>query len=328
MDRLVTVFGGSGFVGGAVVRALARDGWRIRVGMRRPHLGYKLRLLGNVGQIELVQANVRSRASVGSALEGAQAAVNLVGVLYERGGQSFDAVHVKAAGAVAALAAERGIERFVQMSALGADAESRSSYARSKADGETAVRSAVPGAVVLRPSVVFGPEDAFFNRFASLAGIAPALPLIGGGRTRFQPVYVGDVARAVAAALDEAGPGGGTYELGGPSVYSFRELMELVLRETGRRRPLVPLPWGVAGLIGKMGDLVAKLGVPPQLTNDQVELLRTDNVVSGRHPGLEAFGIAPTAVEAVVPSYLWRYRKGGQFADITPQGFLTHRQHG
>jgi NADH dehydrogenase len=275
-----------------------------------------------------VQANVRSRASVAAALDGAQAAVNLVGVLYEAGGQTFEALHAKAPGLIARLAAERGVEQFVQMSALGADAKSRSAYARSKAAGETAAREAIPGAVALRPSVVFGPEDAFFNRFASLASMAPALPLVGGGATRFQPVYVGDVAGAVAEALRAPALAGGTYELGGPSIYTFRELMEFVLRETGRRKPLVPLPFGVAGMIGAMGDLQARIGMPPQLTRDQVALLRTDNVVSGRHPGLEAFGISPTAAEAVVPSYLWRYRKGGQFADITPQGFLSHRQHG
>ena len=329
MDRLVTVFGGSGFVGGAVVRALARDGWRIRVAMRRPHLGYRLRVLANVGQIELVQANVRVRDSVAAALDGAQAVVNLVGVLYESGNQTFEDLQARAPGVIGKLAAERGIENLVQGSAIGADAKSASLYARTKAAGEAGVLAAMPSAVVLRPSIVFGPEDDFFNRFASIAASAPALPLVGGGATRFQPVYVGDVAQAVAEALRSPAFAGGTFELGGPTVYNFRELLELILRETGRRKPLVPLPFGAAGLIGKLGDLQAKvLPMAPPLTSDQVELLRSDNVVSGALPGLEAFGITPTAVEAVVPEYLWRYRKGGQFADITPQGFLTHRQHG
>ncbi len=316
MDRLVTVFGGSGFVGRAAVRALAKRGWRVRVAMRKPHLGYRLRPLGDVGQIEFVRANIRRRGEVLAALEGAQATVNLVGVLYERpSGQGFEALHAAAAGVIARAAAAQGIDRMVQVSALGADSESSSLYACSKARGEQAVTEALPDAVILRPSVVFGPEDDFFNRFAAMAGLAPALPLIGGGGTRFQPVYVGDVAEAIASSLED---GRGVYELGGPTTYTFRELLQIVLRETGRTNPLVPLPWWAASLIGGASDIAFKLlGFAPVLTRDQVVALRTDNVVTGDARGLEAFGIVPTSLEAVIPSYLWRYRKGGQFANLT-----------
>lgn len=326
MDRLVTVFGGSGFVGHYVVRALARRGWRIRAAMRKPHLGYALRPSADVGQLEIVHADLRKPETLGAALDGAQAVVNLVGILHEGGGQTFRALQAEGPGTLGRLAAERGIERFVQMSSLGADPASASIYARTKAEGETSLRRSLPDAVALRPSVIFGAEDTFFNRFAQMATLSPALPLIGGGQTRYQPVYVGDVAEAVAHALNDRNFAGGTFELGGPTTYSFRELMEIVLAETGKRSVLLPLPWGVAAAIGKAGELAAKvLPMAPPLTADQVELLKQDNVVSGRLPGLEAFGISPTAVEAVVPQYLWRYRKGGQFADITPKDFLAHR---
>ena len=328
MDRLVTIFGGSGFVGRSVVRAVARRGWRIRVAMRKPHLAYALRPLADVGQIEPVFADLRRPETLGPVLDGAQGVVNLVGILYEGGGQSFRRLQAEAPGEIARLAAERGVGRFVQMSAIGADPRSRAEYARTKAAGEAAVRAAIPGAVVLRPSIVFGPEDGFFNRFAGMAASAPALPLVGGGGTRMQPVYVGDVGQAAALALSDPDHAGRTYELGGPRVYTFRELLELVLRETGRDKPLVPLPWPVASAIGGVGQVAAKvLPFAPPITADQVQMLRTDNVVSGREPTLEAMGLAPTAVEAVVPQYLWRYRKGGQFADITPQGFMSHRRH-
>jgi NADH dehydrogenase len=329
MDRLVTIFGGSGFVGRSVVRAVARRGWRIRIAMRKPHLGYTLRPLADVGQLEIVFADFRQPESLAGAVDGAQGVINLVGVLHEGGGQSFRQLQAEGARRVAQLSAERGIERFVQMSALGAAADSRSEYARTKAQGEDAVRSAVPSAAILRPSIIFGPDDSFFNRFAEMvAGPLPALPLVGGGLTRFQPAYVGDVGQAAAVALSDPALGGRTYELGGPETYTFRQLLELVLKETGRDKPLVPLPWGVASAIGSVGQMMGKiLPIAPPLTADQVELLRDDNVASGREPGFEALGLSPTAVEAVVPQYLWRFRKGGQFADITPQGFLSHRQH-
>lgn len=316
MQELVTVFGGGGFVGRHTVRALARQGHRVRVAVRRPHLVPELRVMGDVGQIELVQANIRNADSVARALDGATAVVNLVGVLYASGKQTFTAVQAEGPGTIAALAAREGVTKFVQMSAIGADPKSSSAYGRSKAAGEAAVRAAIPVATVLRPSIVFGPEDDFFNRFAAMAAVSPVLPLIGGGKSRFQPVYVTDVAAAITAVLSQPTMAGATYELGGPSTYSFRELLELIVRETGRHPALVPVPWPLASLIGLVGDLqAAVLPIPPVLTSDQVRLLRSDNVVAAGAPGLAALGITPTPVEAVVPSYLWRFRSGGQFAE-------------
>ncbi len=320
MRGLVTVFGGTGFVGRQVVRSLAKQGWRVRVAARNVGRGYRLRMLGDVGQIEVVQANIRDAASVERALDGAEACVNLVGVLWESGRQGFQSLHAEGARTVAEAAARAGITRFVQMSAIGADAESSAKYARTKAMGEAAVRAAIPTATVLRPSIVFGPEDGFFNRFAALSTFTPALPLIGGGETRFQPVFVGDVAAAVAKVLGDPETAGRTYELGGPSVYSFRDLLQFILRETGRSRVLVPVPWFAATGLGLIGDLQAAVPViPPQLTTDQVESLRADNVVSPGAPGLGELGIEPKSVEAIAPSYLYRYRRGGQYA-ATPEG--------
>jgi len=315
MQNLVTIFGGSGFVGSQVVRALAKQGWRIRVAVRQPNLAYEMRLHGDVGQIDIVQANIRNEPSVRRALEGATAAVNLVGVLYETGRQGFQSLHAMGARTVARVAAESGVERLVQMSALGANPESESKYARTKAMGEAEARAAFPRAVIVRPSIIFGPEDGFFNRFAHMATLAPVLPLFGGGKTQFQPVFVGDVAKAFAKILSDPSTDGQTYELGGPARFSFRELMEMTLRETHRRRALIPLPFPVAGLIGSAGDLLAAAGLPPPLTSDQVALLKADNVTSGACPGLAELGVTPTTLEAVLPLYLYRYRKGGQFAD-------------
>ncbi len=318
MQGLVTVFGGTGFVGRQVVRALARKGLRVRAAVRQPGRGYRLRMLGDVGQIEVVQANIRDPDSVARALNGAEACINLVGVLYEAGPQKFEKVHSEGAGRVAAAARAAGVRRMVQVSALGADPGSPSQYGRTKAAGEAAVRQAFAEATIVRPSIVFGPEDDFFNRFARMASISPALPLIGGGHTRFQPVYVGDLAEAIAQAAASDVHAGQTYELGGPAVYSFRDLMEFILRETGHRRFLAPLPFSLAGLIGAMGNLVAPILAPP-ITSDQVNSLRVDNVPSGALPGLEAFGVTPRSIEAVVPTYLYRFRKGGQYAP-TPEG--------
>lgn len=318
MQGLVTVFGGSGFVGGQVVRALAKAGHRVRVAVRNPNLAYRMRMLGDVGQIEVVQANLRNVPSVARALDGAEAAVNLVGVLRETGRQTFQILHVMGAKTVAEQARAAGVKRLVQVSALGADPESSSKYARTKALGEAAAREAFPGAVVIRPSIMFGPEDKFFNRFGQMAALFPALPLVGGGETRFQPAFVGDVAAVVAKVVASPAAEGLTYELGGPTVYSFKALMELILRETGRNRLLVPLPWPVAGLIGKLGDLSP---IAPPLTSDQVESLKTDNVADKGLPGLAEAGVVPTAVEAVVPSYLYRYRKGGQYAEVPAGAF-------
>lgn len=321
MQGLVTVFGGGGFVGRHTVRALAKRGHRIRVAVRRPHLVPELKVMGDVGQIELVQANVRNSESVSRALEGADSVVNLVGVLYQSGPQSFQSVHAEGPSLIATLAARRGVERFVQMSAIGADPASKSQYAVSKAAGEAAVTAAFPGATIIRPSIVFGPEDDFFNRFAAMASVSPFLPLIGGGATRFQPVYVADVAHAIANVVDGGPHAGKVYELGGPTVYTFRELLELINKETGRNRPLIPVPWAVAGLIGAVGDIqAAVVPIPPMLTTDQVRLLHVDNVVSKGAHGLGELGITATPVESIVPSYLWRFRNDGQFAEMPAGG--------
>lgn len=319
MPDLVTVFGGSGFIGTQVVRALARRGARVRVAVRQPHLAHEMRLMGDVGQIEVVQANIRDAASVARAVEGADAVINLVGLLYQTGRQTFQAVHVDAARTIAEAAAAAGA-RLVQMSALGADPASAARYARTKAEGEAAVREVLPSAVIVRPSIVFGPGDGFFNKFGEMAAASPFLPLIGGGQTRFQPVYVGDVARALATVALDPQHAGKTFELGGPGVFTFREILDLILKETGRRRLYAPLPFPLAGLIGTLCTPLALTPVAPPLTADQVELLKTDNVVSGQAPGLSDLGISPETVEAVLPTYLYRFRKGGQFARMTVPG--------
>ncbi|MFG1359862.1 complex I NDUFA9 subunit family protein [Xanthobacter pseudotagetidis] len=314
-DSLVTVFGGSGFLGRHVVRALAKRGYRVRVAVRRPDLAGFLQPLGFVGQIQVSQANVRFPDSVARAAEGSEAIVNLVGVLAESGRQSFDAVHVFGARTIAAAARSVGAP-LVHMSAIGADATSPSAYGRSKAEGETAVRELTPDAVIMRPSVVFGQEDEFFNRFAAMAQFSPVLPLIGGGATRFQPVFVGDVAQAVLAAVDGKAKAGATFELGGPEVRTFRELMELMLHEIAARRLLIDLPFGLAHAMAYLTDWAP--GAP--LTRDQVAMLRSDNVVSeaAAKAGLtlEGLGVAPSALATVLPTYLWRFRKGGQFTRL------------
>ena len=317
MQGLVTVFGGSGFVGKYVVRALAREGWRIRVASRRPDRRPELKVMGEVGQIEFARTDLKNAASVELALHGAEAVVNLVAVLFESGGQTFEALQAKGAATIAQAAAARGITRFIQVSAIGADARGASDYARAKAQGEAAVRAAIPTATVLRPSIVFGPEDRFFNRFAAMAAVSPVLPLIGAD-TRFQPVYAGDVGQAVAEAMKPGREAAGrTYELGGPGVYSFRELMRIMLHDIQRRRALLPIPFGVAGLMGRAGDLQAQvLPLAPPVTSDQVRLLRSDNVADPAFPGLANLGVEATALDAVLPTYLWRFRSGGQFAQV------------
>ena len=317
MQGLVTVFGGSGFVGSQIVRSLARSGARVRVAVRNPGRGYRLPMLGDVGQIEVAQANIRDEASVARALEGAEGCVNAVGVLFESGRQSFTDLHAEGAGRLARAAVAAGATRFVQVSAIGANADSSAAYARSKAAGEVAVREAAIFATVLRPSLVFGPDDQFFNRFASMAGLAPALPLIGGGATRFQPVFVGDVGDAVAKAMDDPSAAGRTYELGGPGIYTFKQLMEIMLAEIGRGRALAPIPFPIAGLLGRAGNLMTSIGLPPPITGDQVEMLKSDNVVSPGALGFADLGIAPKALEPIIGTYLYRYRKGGQYADLS-----------
>lgn len=317
MKGLVTVFGGTGFVGSQIVRALAKRGFRLRVAARNPGRGYRLAMLGDVGQIEVVQANIRDADSVARALDGAEGCVNAVGVLYESGRQTFADLHAEGAGRVALAAKARGVRRFVHISALGADPRSPAKYARSKAAGEAATREAIAEAAILRPSVVFGAGDHFFNRFAAMAMVSPALPLIGGGATRFQPVFVGDVAAAVGQALEDPHAAGRTYELGGPTIYSFRDLMELLLKEIRRARSLIPIPFAAAKLLGMAGDvLAAATPFAPPITTDQVEMLRADNVVSPGAPGLADLGVAASALEPIVATYLYRYRKGGQYADL------------
>jgi uncharacterized protein YbjT (DUF2867 family) len=312
-DTLVTVFGGSGFVGRNVVRALAKRDYRIRVAVRRPELSGYLQPLGRVGQIHAVQANLRYPASVEAAMRDADVAINLVGILAKSGAQTFDAVQTRGAETVAKAAAAAGA-RMVHVSAIGADEKSTSHYARAKAAGETAVLAALPSAVIMRPSVVFGPEDQFTNRFAALARLMPALPLIGGGTTKMQPVYVGDVATAIADAVDGKAKAGATYELGGPEVLTFREIIELILEITDRKRMLVPLPFGLA----KLQAIFLQFAPGAlKLTPDQVELLRTDNVVSDAAKAagltLEGLGVTPDSMEGVAPQYLWRFRPAGQF---------------
>jgi uncharacterized protein YbjT (DUF2867 family) len=309
---LVTVFGGSGFLGRHVVRALAKRGYRVRVAVRNPNLAGHLQPLGNVGQIQAVQANLRARWSVDRAVQGADHVINLVGILFESGRQSFEAVQDFGARAVAEAARATGAT-LTHVSAIGADAQSNAGYAQTKSRGERAVLEAMPDTVIFRPSIMFGPEDGFFNRFAAMARISPALPLIGGGHTKFQPVYVADVAEAIARSVEGQVEGGRIYELGGPETMSFRQCMEKMLKVIERKRMLVSVPWGLARLQGSLLELLPN----PLLTRDQVEMLRTDNVVSqaaeqeGRT--FTALGIEPQAMDAILPSYLWQYRPAGQF---------------
>jgi NADH dehydrogenase len=312
LDTLVTVYGGSGFLGRHVVRALARRGYRIRVAVRRPELAGFLQPIGRVGQIHAVQANLRYPESVAAAAQDAEVLINLVGILYERGRQTFDAVQASGADAVAQAAKARGA-RLVHVSALGADEYAPSVYARTKAAGERLALATLPSATIFRPSIVFGPEDDFFNKFAGLARMSPVLLLVGGGHTRFQPVFAGDVANAIAAAVDGQAKPGTIYELGGPEVKTFKELMEFVLHTIGRKRLLVPIPFALAKFKASFLQYMPK----PLLTPDQVELLRGDIVVSdtARSEGrtFEGLGLDPVTIESVVPSYLWRFRKTGQF---------------
>ena len=311
--RLITVFGGSGFIGRHLIGRLAKQGHRIRAAVRRPNDALFLKPMGDVGQVQPIQANVRNRQSVARALDGADAAVNLVGILHQAGRQRFATVQAEGAGLIAEEATRAGVRHLVHVSAIGADAGSASKYAQSKAVGEALVREAFPTATILRPSIVFGPEDGFFNRFAGLAKRLPFLPLIGGA-TRFQPVFVGYVAEAIACCLDE-GPSsqdvaGRTFELGGPRVYSFKELLRLMMDEIAVHRPLLPIPFSLAAV---QAFFLQVLPNPP-LTVDQVRLLKHDNVVSQDAPSLADLGIEPTPLETVIPSYLVRFRPHGQFS--------------
>jgi uncharacterized protein YbjT (DUF2867 family) len=313
-NGLVTVIGGSGFLGRYIAQRMARRGWRVRVACRRPNEALFVQTYGVVGQVLPVQCNIRDEESTRRVIAGADAVVNCVGLLWERGWNRFDAVHDEGAGRAARLAAAQGVRRFVQISAIGADPDSPSGYGRTKAAGEEAVLAAFPQAVILRPSIIFGPEDQFFNKFASMARFTPVLPLVGAD-VRFQPVWVEDVAAAAArGAGGEADPG--IYELGGPRVATFRELMELMLEVVRRRRAIAGIPFPLARLQARILQLTGLFGIAPMLTLDQVRMLERDNVVSQGARGFAELGIRPTAMEAILESYLYPYRRHGQYADL------------
>jgi len=322
MSRLVTIFGGSGFVGRYIARRMAKEGWRVRVAVRRPNQALFVKPYGVVGQVEPVFCNIRDDASVRAVLTGADAVVNCVGILAEAGKNSFAAVQGEAPGRIARIAAELCITRMVHISALGADAGSDSAYARSKAQGEAAIREILPEAMILRPSVIFGPEDRFFNRFARMARSSAVLPLVGA-ETRFQPVFVDDVAHAAALYLTGKAAGG-TYELGGPEVKTFRELMKDMLHVIRRRRAVVSMPFGLAGIMACGFGLAEKISLGlyhnTTLTADQLKLLHHDSIVTEGARGFAELGFVPTAYEAVLPDYLWPYREGGQYNVLRESG--------
>jgi uncharacterized protein YbjT (DUF2867 family) len=307
-DALVTVIGGSGFLGRYIVQRLAERGYRVRVAVRHPERALYLKPLGGLGQIQLVHGNIASDAQMIGAFEGASAGINLVGILDENGGQTFAAIQAEGAARAAKAAAAAGITHYVQMSAIGADAASSVPYARTKAEGEGAVLAAIPTATILRPSLVVGPEDQFINRFAAMARLSPVLPVIAGN-SRFQPVYVLDVAAAVVAALGNPDAAGKIYELGGPETPSFREILKMINHETRLNRALVEVPDGIAGLMAKLGDVLPFM----PMTSDQLAMLRKDNVVAAGMPGLAELGVTPTPMEAFVPAMLERYRTSGRF---------------
>jgi len=317
MSKLVTIYGGSGFVGRYIARSMAKEGWRVRVAVRRPNEAMFVKPYGVVGQVEPVFCNVRDDASVAAVMQGADAVVNCVGILAPSGKNTFDSVQAEAPGRIARIAAQHGLSRMVQISAIGADVESDSLYARTKAAGEAAVLEHMPHAVILRPSLIFGPEDQFFNRFAAMARRAPALPVVGA-ETRFQPVYVDDVAQAARySLLNEAVTG--VYELGGPDIATFRDLMHQMQDVIRKRRSVVNIPFWAARIMGGGFDILSKVSfglIPPQITLDQVRNLAKDNVVSEGARGLSDLGVTPTSLEAVLPEYLWRFRPSGQYDAI------------
>ena len=313
-DKLVTVIGGSGFVGRHVVGALAKRGYRVRVACRRPDLAGHVVPLGVPGQIVPVQANVRYPASLAAVCGGAFAVINLTAVFSNAGAQTFEAVHEFGATAIANAAKTAKAQVFIHMSGLGTDKPSTSIYVKSRAKGEANAAAGFAGAIIIRPSVVFGPEDNLFNKFATMARFSPILPLIGGGETKFQPVFVGDVAEALATLVDRGLSDGKTYELGGPEVMSFKRILQFVLETTQRKRLLLPIPFAIASIMGTVADLLPN----PALTADQVELLKSDNLVDDQAEKegrtIKGLGIVARTVEAIVPSYLYRFRKAGQFS--------------
>lgn len=313
--KQVTVFGGSGFVGRGIVRALAQEGLLVRVACRRIELAERTKTAGDVGQITVMRTNLRNARSVAAAVAGSQAVVNAAGIPFQRGRQRYQAVHVKGARAIADAATAAGVQRLVHLSGIGADQRnSTNKFVRSKVDAEDAIVAGFESATILRPSVVFGPEDAMFNRMAQIAAMAPFVPVVGSGAAKVQPVFVGDVGAAVAAVLKRPETAKTVFELGGPHVYTYREIAALVLREIDRSKPIVGVP---AGLMKIAGWLAEFLPVPP-LTRDQIDLLVTDNVARHGAPGLAALGITPTAAEAILPMYLDRYRRGGRYNQHAP----------
>lgn len=317
MSKLVTIYGGSGFVGRYIARRMAKAGWRVRVAVRRPNEAMHVKPYGVVGQVEPLLCNIRDDDSVRAVMQGADAVVNCVGTFDRKGRNNFDAVQHEGAERIARIAAEEGVARLVHISAIGADAGAPSLYARTKALGEEGIQGHFPGAVILRPSIIFGPEDGFFNRFASMTRMGPVLPVVGGN-TRFQTVYVDDVAKAAEMAIKGEAEAG-IYELGGPEVKTFRELMQQMLGVIRRRRMIISLPFWAAGIMGAVMEMVQTLTlglIPAQITRDQVKSLRTDNVVADGAKGFADLGIEPVAVEAVLPDYLWRFRPAGQYEAI------------
>lgn len=317
MSKLVTIYGGSGFIGRYIARRMAKEGWRVRVAVRRPNEAIFVKPYGVVGQVEPILCNIRDDASVQAAMQGADAVVNCVGILAESGKNTFDAVIAEGGGRVARLAAQQGIRNLVHISAIGADADSESDYQRAKAEGEAAILEHMPDAVILRPSIVFGPEDDFFNRFAGMTRFGPVLPIIGAD-TRFQPVYVDDVAQAACLAVTGKAAAG-IYELGGPDITTFRDLMQQMLDVIRRRRLVLDIPFFAASIMGGLFDFANKISlglIPAMVTRDQVKTLRKDNVVADGAKGFGEFGIKPVALEAVLPDYLWRFRPSGQYSQI------------
>ncbi len=308
--KMACIFGGTGFIGRQIVRALAKQGYTIKVATRVPERAYFLKTAGNVGQVVPFLCHYGDEASIRAAVKGCDVVVNCVGILFEKGKSSFIRIHTELPRAIAKACAMEKVGRFVQISALGCE-ESHSKYGKSKRNGEMAAMENFPGATIIRPSIVFGVEDSFFNMFAHMAELLPALPLIGGGKTKFQPVYVGDVADAVTVALSKPDSAGKIYELGGPEVLSFKDIYEKLFAQTGRKRMLVSLPWGIAKIKGCMLSLLPK----PPLTADQVESLKTDAVVANDALCLSDLGIAPTSMDVILPTYLARFKPGGRFGD-------------
>ncbi|MEM8833597.1 MAG: complex I NDUFA9 subunit family protein [Pseudomonadota bacterium] len=311
-DKIIGVFGGTGFLGHAIINDLARAGFRVKVMTRHPESCYELKPYGNVGQIVPYFCNYKEEGAIDKAIEGCDAVINLIGILFEKGKNSFEKAHVRIPEEIAKACKKHKVERLLHVSALGID-ENKSKYAQTKLKGEEAIKEAFPSVTIFRPSVVFGPDDSFFNMFAQLSTLLPALPLIGGGKTKFQPVYVGDIAEAALKVMQDTSDGhaGKIYEMGGPDIVTFKEIYEILLKETDRKRALIPVPWPIATLKGKVMSILPK----PPLTGDQVKSLRHDNILSGKYQEFSDLGMTPTPMDVILPQYLSTYRRGGRFAD-------------